>query len=132
MSIYRGLDPSLSLVYVPYDADEMPESKPMSGLIEDLMKTYNQKILVIDMHHSTRWEQGDLDPIRCRGDASFYMNDGRLSDKIKVWFNTTNSGVPRSVDDVTSEDFLEAIEFFAEESQLDALSSYAFAGREED
>ena len=80
-----------------------------------------------------RWEQRCVDPVvQCKGDASFFTNDEDLRQRITHWFNNADSNVPRSVDDVTSEDFLESIKHFAEESKLDALTSYAFAGTEED
>jgi hypothetical protein len=45
MSAYRELDPSLAVVYVPYQADELPEPEPMQEVIWNL-----EKVLIIDTH----------------------------------------------------------------------------------
>ena len=130
MQIYKDLDPSLSMMYVPYGADDTPEPQYMTELIENLT---SRKILIIDTRHSMRWEQRCVDPVvQCNGDVSFFTNDEDLRQRITHWFNNADGNVPRSVDDIASEDFLESLTYFVEESKLDALTSYAFAGTEED
>ena len=75
MGVCRAIYLALVLVYVPYQNDCIPESAKATDMINGLVLIYDRIVLVFDTHHSCRWDQRGLDPVRCLGDVSFHTND---------------------------------------------------------
>ena len=81
---------------MPYEDDDISAESNVKTVIDQMIER-NVPVVVVDTLNTSRWDEMDLEPFRCRGDMAIYGNDKGVMDSLRQWAHSTDNRLPRCV-----------------------------------